>query len=180
MRFSSKVVVISQKLVANKGFTLVELLVVISVVGILATVLIATINPGNQIRKSNDVQRKTALKTLQSALEQYYQDNGSYPVPTGNICVSSSTTGCWSLSTATRLLGPFGANYIKSMPLDPTQSGSNCTNMGGTHRVYAYQAPAGGASYILSARLENTRDPQAIDGSVPGCAYHNYSLTNQQ
>lgn len=185
-RFSPKLLPIHYFLLSkkSKGFTLVELLIAIAVVGILATVLIVAVNPAKQLQKSRDTGRKAALKTLQTALEQYYQDNGNYPVSATNPCVSSYTTGCWMTTNSTpsnNLLGPYAASYIKAMPSDPSQNGSNCANGGGSHRILAYSSPAGGASYIISARLENLSDPQVT--SLPSgstCIGHNYYLTNQQ
>jgi len=59
------------------GFTLVELLVVISIMGIL-TVIVASSFTGAQ-QKSRDAARKANLKSVADALNVYYADNGSYP-----------------------------------------------------------------------------------------------------
>lgn len=61
----------------NKGFTLLELLVVIAIIGVLAAVVIATLDAGNQ--KSNDTKRVAELKEIQKALNLYFVDNGHYP-----------------------------------------------------------------------------------------------------
>lgn len=62
----------------NKGFTIVELLIVIVVIGILAGLVITTYNGIQQ--KARNTERTTDLKTLQSQLEAYYANNGSYPL----------------------------------------------------------------------------------------------------
>jgi prepilin-type N-terminal cleavage/methylation domain-containing protein len=61
----------------NKGFTIVELLIVIVVIGILAGLVITTYNGIQQ--KARNTERTTDLKTFQSQLEAYYANNGSYP-----------------------------------------------------------------------------------------------------
>ncbi len=155
----------------SRGFTLVELLIVIAVIGILATVLIVAINPVRQLEKTRDTQRKTALKNIQNALEQYYADNGSYPTAS-----CSSGNSCWSAL--------LGSNYINTMPTDPRQNGADC--MSNTYG-YRYAGVIGGATYTLVTRLENTSDTQGQAGTVGGCNWGNgspaprsYSLINQQ
>ena len=60
-----------------KAFTLIELLVVITIIGILATG--ATTVYTSQIQKARDTTRISDMKSLQSAIEQAYQDSSSYP-----------------------------------------------------------------------------------------------------
>ena len=61
----------------NKGFTLIELLVVIAIIGILATLAIVSLTTARS--SSRDAKRLADLKQLQTALEVYYNDYGSYP-----------------------------------------------------------------------------------------------------
>lgn len=63
----------------EKGFTLIELLVVIGVLGILATGLLATIDPLEQFRKGADSNRKTTALELQNAITRYYSVHGTFP-----------------------------------------------------------------------------------------------------
>lgn len=62
---------------AEQGFTIVELLIVIVVIGILAALVITTYNGIQQ--KGRNTERTTDLKALQGQLEAYYAQNGSYP-----------------------------------------------------------------------------------------------------
>ena len=64
----------------NKGFTIVELLIVIVVIGILAGLVITTYNGIQQ--KARNTERTTDLKTFQSQLEAYNANNGRYPSST--------------------------------------------------------------------------------------------------
>lgn len=61
----------------SKGFTIVELLIVIVVIGILATLVIVTFAGIQQ--KGRDSQRKTDINALQSHVEAYYAQTGTYP-----------------------------------------------------------------------------------------------------
>src|SRR5688572_14244107 len=61
----------------NNGFTIVELLIVIVVIGILAALVVTTFT-GIQQRARN-TERETDIKAIHSQLEAYYAQNGSYP-----------------------------------------------------------------------------------------------------
>lgn len=67
----------SLKKVTQKGFTIVELLIVIVVIGILAALVITTYNGIQQ--KGRNTERQTDLKAIQGQLEAYYAQNGRYP-----------------------------------------------------------------------------------------------------
>lgn len=69
----------------NKGFTLIELLVVIAIIGILSSVVLASLNSARE--KSRDAKRISDIKQLQLALEFYYDAEGGYPsdISTANL-----------------------------------------------------------------------------------------------
>lgn len=69
----------SLKKVTQKGFTIVELLIVIVVIGILAALVITTYNGIQQ--KGRNTERQTDVKALQGQLEAYYAQKGAYPGP---------------------------------------------------------------------------------------------------
>lgn len=66
----------------EKGFTLIELMVVVVIIGVLAAIAFPTIN--NQIDKAKGKRALAELKTMKTALDVYKAENGAYPT-TGQI-----------------------------------------------------------------------------------------------
>lgn len=136
------------KIAANsskkRGFTLIELLVVIAIIGVLASIVLASLNSAR--RKSRDARRITDIKQIQLALELHFDGAGSgqYPAATVGPCATDEF--------GLRVLATSG--YIPQVPHDP-QSFSTC---------YSYAAPSGTrTTYHLGASLEDTNNP-AKDG----------------
>lgn len=63
----------------KKGFTLLEILLVIAAIGILAAIVIVAINPQRQLAQVRDTERSSSVNTLYQAMEQYLISEGSYP-----------------------------------------------------------------------------------------------------
>lgn len=119
------------------GFTLIELLVVISIIGLLATLVAANLNAARS--RARDAERKSDLKSMQTALRLYYNDNGAYP-PSNYF---DSLWGAeWKVGSTV---------YMNIVPKDPISSQS-----------YKYELGADTDNYILSACLENASDAQGI------------------
>ncbi len=71
------------KLNRKSGFTLIELLVVIAIIGVLASVVLASLNSAR--KKSRDARRVADIKQVQLALELYFDSKGSYPDLTSKL-----------------------------------------------------------------------------------------------
>ena len=77
------------------GFTLIELLVVISIIALLATVLLANFNASRS--RARDAQRKSNLRSIQTALRLYYNDFNKFPTST----IGGAIQGCGILGEST-------------------------------------------------------------------------------
>lgn len=93
------------------GFSLIELLIVIAMIGLLSSLLLANLQGARA--RARDAQRKSDLKQLKTALRMYYNDNQAYPTDNGSGSISGAAWG-----------SPFGATtvYMKTVPLDPIPS----------------------------------------------------------
>ncbi|MFA4881022.1 MAG: type II secretion system protein [Candidatus Doudnabacteria bacterium] len=91
-----------RKIFNKRGFTLVELLVVIAIIGLLAAIVMVSLNSARA--KARDAQRKSDITNISLALEMYYdsQTTPSYPI-TSTMAVLATT-----LST-----------YLPKFPADP-------------------------------------------------------------
>lgn len=137
----------------KKGFTLVELLIVMSIIGVLATIVIGSF-ASSQMR-GRDAQRKSDLKQISSSLEIYYNDHGKYPdaLPAWG---SEFTDGKTS--------------YFKTLPGDPSN---------GYNYFYRVVDSPTNQKFQIYARLENTEDKQLIVTSYQcGSKNCNFALTS--
>lgn len=120
------------------GFTLIELLTVIAIIGILSTILVASVNPARQFAKARDSQRETDLIGILSAIYQYSSEHsGAIPDTDGNSITSnfpSSLTcigtggGCFNLAGAGDTGETLVPVYMANMPKDPKTGTDANTN----------------------------------------------------
>jgi len=116
----------------KKGFTLIELLVVIAIIGLLSTLSILALNTARA--RSRDARRVADVKQIQTALEMYYNDTGSYPA------TASVTAGARLYSG--------DSTYIAAIPKPPTPTNDgDCAVL--TTPVYTYTVDAGNSTYTL-------------------------------
>lgn len=113
----------------QKGFTLIELLVVIAIIGILSTLAVVSLNNARQ--KARDAKIVSDVKNIQTALELYFNDAGTYPATlTANTSLTNGST-----------------TYMDKVPAKPD---------GSTYVYASTTSSTGAASYTLTYKLEGS------------------------
>jgi len=107
----------------QKSFTLVELLIVVTILAILASAVIVVINPRQRFAQVRDSTREQHLQSLQTALYSYQTDHGGFfvdislPATPTEICNTDKVnpSECGSLVN----LSPLVPGYLSNLPVDP-------------------------------------------------------------
>jgi len=163
----------------KKGFTLVELLVVIAIIGLLASIVLVSVNTAR--RKARDSKRKAELYQISVALEMYASEYGGYP------------SGAWPNEDFKILnslaLEPKMANFMTVFPVDPLPPGT-CYNNQYLYLSDVYHDGSGNnaraTKYVLYATLEdqstsnlsNTGDDAWLKGGAGACNPPNRGVPN--
>jgi prepilin-type N-terminal cleavage/methylation domain-containing protein len=169
-----------------KGFTLIELIVVIAIVAILVTIVVVAINPAEQLARSRDTKRISDLDALRTALNLYLAQATGTPAlsarsATANAeCVGGGGTQTFFTNTAGTTTAPGGFTWATS-----TAQGI-CSSLGCGASISWFPAQIGstpGGSAISTAPL----DPTNLTGNSTSFYYayacdvtggaRNYELT---
>ena len=137
------------KINKNKGFTLIEILVVIGMIAILATIVIIAINPGRQFAQSRNSQRVSNVNAILNAVGQNIADNkGVF------ICASQPTTTPADIKSGGMDLMPcLVPTYLSAVLFDP--------KTGTSTSVSSYDT-----KYVVSADVNNRITVQADDAEL--------------
>ena len=134
----------------NKGFTLIEILVVVSIIGLLSSVFLVGL--GGFRSRGRDARRLADLRQVQNALEIYYTKCQRYP---GGVNCAACDPATWSALQSAITQSGLGVSQLANDPQNPQNSS----------RTYGYAVGSDGQNYVLGATLENSGDPSLNDDS---------------
>lgn len=174
----------SWKNLYKKGFTLIEILVAISIISIISTVGFVQFSASQKIAR--DVRRKNDLNQFQTALQLYKQANGKYPFASNpndpsNMNHWASSAYGWGVEyqPGVQTINDLVPNYMPKLPDDPVNNCPPIWNQAfytdqtcygydywsGNAASYNFSPPCPnglGVLYILITKLENDADKETI------------------
>ncbi len=132
-----------KKMIINerKGFTLIEILIVVAIIAILASVVLVGLGPTQQAGR--DARRISDLTEAQNGLELYYNKCGIYPGD--STCTAGSAGNTWA-AVSQSVIGA-GVGITAAFPDDPSS---------GKH--YNYWYGTSNTTYVVGATLENVNN----------------------
>ncbi len=142
----------------KKAFTFVELIVVVTILGILSTLWFISYTSG--LWDARDSTRKSDIASIKSALKQYKQSRGSYPIPSPGDNFNLTVTGSINVATQWKLNNNVTLSTLDNIPTDPKAK---------VH--YMYSITSNRQEYQLAATLENEDTSLAlVDGDYSSVA----------
>jgi len=138
--------------VGGSGFTLVELLVVVAILGILMVAVVLAINPVEIMRKGRDSTRFSDMDTMRKAIDLAVADGAT--LTTTATPGDSSAVGATQAADGTGWLSFDVSAYLAALPLDP-RNGDTFTDALGVSRTGKYLYFSDGSGYELNCYLES-------------------------
>lgn len=125
--------------IKKKGFTLIEILVVATIIGLLAGA--GAVSYSSLVKSSRDARRKADLEQIRAALEMYRSSNNTYPSTSSAWWGACSGYGSKPDTGATGYVPNLAPQYIPKLPHDPKEGISNggCGGGGGAS-CYLYKS----------------------------------------
>lgn len=145
----------------QSGFTLIEILVVMVILSILASIALGNFRTSQM--KARDAARKATLKQISNALEAYMNDHAGYPQANSGMivacgCVAPLSSCQWGVTGLNEFCDQNRTVYMQAVPADP----------GGSSTAQSYCYWSNGTSYKIYAQLENSKDAACLSHDLGG------------
>lgn len=116
-------IIIVMNLKKNSGFTLLEILIVVSLLAVIGAAIIIFLNPLQQINKAKDSKKKSDLNVLKKSFEDYYNDKNCYPT-LEEVCYNPRSEYAPNEAKTCNICGnnpssPSFTPYLATLPCDP-------------------------------------------------------------
>ncbi len=139
----------------NKGFTLIEMMVVVAIIGILSSIIVMSLTGAKG--KARDARRVSDLGQLQLALELYFDRCNMYPQPSGGGVGQGGFGQCDKTKPGITPLTYYTmSDFIAKIPTPTTEKGQAVYE-------YAVNTSSNATDYVLRAKLEYP-SPATLDG----------------
>lgn len=142
--------IIKKIITRNKGFTLIEILVVIGIIAILATVVLVAINPSRQFKLARDSQRVSNINAILNALSQNIAENKGLLNCNGVQLPSTTTLIKADISSTFNIAPCLVPNYISSLPFDPSKIGTHYIDVNDYDTGYSFYQDINGRITIIA------------------------------
>jgi len=139
------------KISSRRGFTLIEVLLVVVIIAILAGIVIIAVNPARQIAQTNNAQRNSDVVAILDAVHQYAVDNR------GALPTAITTTDSPLSSTGINICDDLVPTYLSALPYDPTATGASfttCDAAGGYDTGYTISKTADNRVTVVAPGAE--------------------------
>jgi type IV pilus assembly protein PilA len=147
----------------RRGFTLIEILIVIGIIAVLAAIVIVAINPAKQFAQARDTQRQSNVETILNAIGQRMADNK------GVFAGTIGSTTCPALAaTSTHIDSASGGTGVNLSCLVPTYVAVLPTDPDTSYAIAPYTGYD--ASTDVNGRITVCAPRAATESSIPGAA----------
>lgn len=161
-----------------RAFTLIELLVVIAIIGLLSSIVFASLNSARA--KARDARRQADLRTIATALQLWFDNNGNW-IEGGSGCGYQGNGSGWFNYEGTNYPKSIArclqeAGYTSAIVQDPTGGKTSSPSSGYTYMKYTCTL-AGKRRTFLYAKLENRpQSSTATDGTCCSTCDTSYGM----
>jgi prepilin-type N-terminal cleavage/methylation domain-containing protein len=151
---------------STKGFTLIEILVVIGMLSILSTVVLVAVNPRRQFAEARNSERQNDVSAVLNAVSERIADNGGQflqsPDARNDSCATALTASSTDISKmALDIRSCLVPTYISELPHDPLSGVNKCTTL---------SCDTSGETYDLGYQIEQNPTTNRITVCSPGSA----------